>query len=91
MRSMVTIQLDLQQHGEEINALVPQERSHVSNLLSKGIMEAFYMSARRDGRFWLVIKGESEEQIEQELKAFPLYPYMKLEFIPLVDANPAQQ
>jgi muconolactone delta-isomerase len=90
MRSMVTVNLDMQ-HREEISALVPQERAYVSELLSKGTIEAFYMGASRDGHFWLVIKGESEEQIEQELKAFPLYPYMKLEFIPLVEGNPAQQ
>jgi muconolactone delta-isomerase len=88
MRSMVTVNLDMQQR-EEISALVPQERAHVSKLLSKGTIEAFYMGARGDGCFWLVIKGESEEQIEQELQAFPLYPYMSLEFIPLTDANPA--
>ena len=85
MRSMITIQLDMQ-HREEITALVPQERAYVSELLSKGTIEAIYMSANRSG-FWLVMRGESAEQIHQSLSAFPLYPFMKPEFMPLAEPD----
>ncbi len=34
---------------------------------------------------WLVMKGESVEQIQQELSAFPLYPYMKSDFVSLTE------
>jgi len=34
---------------------------------------------------WLVVKGDSVEQIQQELRAFPLYPFMKPDFVPLVE------
>ncbi len=85
MRSMITIQLDMQ-HREEITALVPQERAYVSELLSKGTIEAIYMSANRSG-FWLVMRGESAEQIQQALSTFRLYPYMKQDFSPLSDPD----
>ena len=85
MRSMITIQLDMQ-HREEIAALVPQERTYVSELQSKGTIEALYMSANRTG-FWLVMRGESQEQIQQALSTFPLYPYMKPDFTPLAEAD----
>jgi muconolactone delta-isomerase len=85
MRSMIMIQLDMQ-HREEIAALVPQEREYVSELMSKGTIEALYMSANRSS-CWLVMRGESPEQIQQALSAFPLYPYMKPDFTPLAEPD----
>jgi muconolactone delta-isomerase len=85
MRSMITIHLDTQRR-EEITALVPQEQEHVRTLMSKGTVEAIYMSASRSV-FWLVMQGESQEQIQQELSRFPLYPYMQADFTPLAEPN----
>jgi muconolactone delta-isomerase len=83
MRMMITVYFDMQ-HAEKISALVPQEQEHVKDLLSQGKLEALYISADRT-TVWLVLKGESAEEIQQELQSFPLYPYMlKPEFIPLV-------
>lgn len=85
MKAMVAVQLDMQ-YREEISALVPQEREHVSKLISKGVLESLYMSESRFA-FWIVMKGESLEQIQQELGTFPLYPYMKLDFTPLAETG----
>jgi muconolactone delta-isomerase len=85
MAGSLSIQLDMQ-HREEITALVPQERAYVSELMSKGTIEAIYMSANRSG-FWLVMRGESAEQIQQALSTFPLYPYMKPGFSPLAEPD----
>jgi muconolactone delta-isomerase len=82
MRMMITIHFDTQ-HVEAISALLPEELEHIRELTSKGIVEAIYVSADRTV-VWLIMKGESQEQIEQELRTFPLYPYMKPEFAPLV-------
>ena len=83
MRMMITVYFD-PQHAEEISALVPQEQEHVKELLLQGKLEVLYISADRT-TVWLILKGESAEEIQQELTAFPLYPYMqKPEFIPLV-------
>lgn len=83
MRMMTIVHFDMQR-AEEISALVPQEQEHVKELLSQGKLETLYISADRT-TVWLVLQGESAEEIQQDLTAFPLYPYMQQpEFIPLV-------
>ena len=82
MRMMIVIQFD-PQHFEAMSVLISKEQEHIRELMSKGIVEAIYVSADRTV-VWLIMKGESKEQLEQELSAFPLYPYMKTQFIPLV-------
>ena len=82
MRMMIVIQFD-PQHFEEMSALIPQEQEHLRELMSSGIVEAIYVSADR-AVVWLIMKGESKEQFEQNLSAFPLYPYMKPQFVPLI-------
>ncbi|HZR40930.1 MAG TPA: muconolactone Delta-isomerase family protein [Ktedonobacteraceae bacterium] len=82
MRVMVTIHFDPQQF-EAISALIPKEQEHVRELMGKGVIEAIYIGADRT-EVWLVMKGESKEQLEQEMTTFPLYPYMKLQFAPLL-------
>jgi muconolactone delta-isomerase len=83
MRMMITIQFD-PQHFEAISALIPKEQEHIRALMSKGTVEAIYVSADRTV-VWLPMKGESREQLEQELSTFPLYPYMKPQFAPLIE------
>ena len=82
MRMMITIHFDPQDF-EATSALLPKEQEHIRALMSKGIVEALYVSADRTV-VWLLMKGESREQLEQELSAFPLYPYMKPQFVPLL-------
>jgi muconolactone delta-isomerase len=82
MRMMITIQFD-PQHFEAMSALIPQEQEHIRALMSKGIVEAIYISSDRT-TVWLPMKGESRELLEQELSTFPLYPYMKPQFVPLL-------
>ena len=79
---MIVIQSD-PQHLEAMSAQIPKEQEHIRELMSKGIVEAIYVSADRTV-VWLVMKGESNQQLEQELSTFPLYPYMKTQFVPLV-------
>jgi|SRR5712692_5283365 len=83
MRMMITIHFDPQQF-EAMSALLPKEQEHIRALMSKGIVEAIYVSADRTV-VWLLMKGESREQLEQELSTFPLYPYMK----PIERASPS--
>lgn len=82
MRMMIVIQFD-PQHFEAMSALIPKEQEHIRELMSKGIVEAIYVSTDRTV-VWLIMKEESKEQLEQKLSAFPLYPYMKAQFVPLV-------
>ncbi len=82
MRIMITIHFDTQ-NSEAMSALIPKEQEHIRELTNKGIVEAIYISADRT-MVWLVMKGESREQIERELSTFPLYPYMKPQFVPVI-------
>ena len=82
MRMMITIQFDPHDFAA-MSGLLPKEQEHVRTLMGEGKIEAIYISTDRTV-VWLVMKGESKEEIEQELSAFPLYPYMKLQFTPLM-------
>lgn len=82
MRCMITINFDRQQM-QEISALVPEEQKHVRASVEKGTLEAIYIGADRT-TVWLVMKGESQEQIQQELATFPLYSYMKYQLTSLL-------
>lgn len=82
MRMMITIQFDPHDFAA-MNSLIPKEQEHIRMLMSEGTVEAIYISAERT-MVWLIMKGESKEQLEQMLSAFPLYPYMKLQFVSLM-------
>ncbi|HEY0756255.1 MAG TPA: muconolactone Delta-isomerase family protein [Ktedonobacteraceae bacterium] len=79
---MIIAQFDPQDFAA-MNPLLPQEQAHVKELRDKGTIEALFISADRL-HVWLVMKAESQEQLEQELKGFPLYPYTKAQFVPLL-------
>ena len=82
MRMMIIAQFD-QQDFAAISPLIPQEQAHVRKLTNEGTIEGIFLSADRL-HVWLVMKGESQEQLEQELKGFPLYPYVKAQLVPLL-------
>ncbi len=81
MRMMITIHFEAQDF-KAMSALIPKEQEHIEELEDKGIVEAIYISADRT-TVWLLMDGESKEQLEQELSTFPLYPFMKAQFVPL--------
>ena len=82
MRFMVEITF-IPQHQSEIVALVPQEQAHIKTLMEQGVVQAIYISADRS-HVWVVMQGESQEHVQQELQSFPLYPYMNVELTALV-------
>ena len=79
---MVTIHFD-PQNFQAMSALIPKEQEHIKELMSKGIVETIYISADRT-TVWLLMVGESREQLEEELSTLPLFPYMKAQFVPLL-------
>ena len=68
---------------EERNALIPEERLHIKDLMEKGIVEALYISADHP-HVWIVMQGESKEFVQQKLQSLPLYPFMQPEITPLL-------
>jgi muconolactone delta-isomerase len=65
-------------------ALLPAEQAHVRELMKQGVMETGYLAADLT-RAWMILRGESREQVEQTMTTFPFYPFMELELTPLAD------
>ena len=82
MRVMVTIHFE-SSRLTEMAPLLPAEQRHVAEMHEQGKLESIYISADRV-TVWVVMKGETLEQVQQDMAAFPLYPYMRTEFIPLL-------
>jgi muconolactone delta-isomerase len=68
-------------------AHLPAEQAHVKKLMEQGVVEAGYLSADRS-HVWMVVQGESQDHIQQVLRALPFYPFMELEVTPLLDIVP---
>jgi muconolactone delta-isomerase len=68
-------------------ALLPTEQAHVKELMEQGVVEAGYLAADRS-HAWMVVQGESQEHVQQVLKALPFYPFVELEVTPLLDNVP---
>lgn len=81
MEFMVTATFRLQDSAE-IMARVPQEQAHISVLKERGVVEELYVSSDLS-HVWIVMKAESQEQLQQYLQTLPLYNYMQLEVLPL--------
>jgi muconolactone delta-isomerase len=88
MRSMIHFTF-IRGQREAIAALVPAEQARVKTLTEQGLMETGYLAADGSGG-WMVLQGESEEQIRQTMATLPLHPYMELEYTPLRDIVPGQ-
>jgi muconolactone delta-isomerase len=50
--------------------------------MQQGIVEGLYIASDFSG-VWLVMQGESQEQVQKDLASFPLYPYMQITMTPL--------
>ncbi len=72
-----------QQDQQNILARVPQEREHIKLLMEQGVVEALYIASDSSG-VWLVVQGESQASVQQHLESLPLYPYMTLQWTPLL-------
>jgi muconolactone delta-isomerase len=68
-------------------ALLPAEQAHVKKLMEQGILEAGYLAADR-AHLWMVLHGESQDQVAGVLKTLPFYPFMEPELTPLLDVVP---
>jgi muconolactone delta-isomerase len=82
MKCLVTIRFNPQQRAE-INALIPREQAHIKMLMERGIVQTLYISTDRL-QIWVIMQSDSQMEVEQELQAFPLYPYMQAEITPLL-------
>jgi muconolactone delta-isomerase len=65
---------------------MPAEQAHVGELLGRGVFEQLYVAADRSG-VWVVAEGESQDDVQRTMSTLPLYPYMQLQIIPLLDLS----
>ncbi len=76
MEFMVSINFRTQDRAE-ILAHVPQEQARIRELREQGVVKALYLGA--DGsHVWIVMQGESQNQVQKDLESLPLYPYMEV-------------
>ena len=75
MQFMVSASLNTEDPAA-LGALVPQEQAHVQALEAQGTIQGHYLGADRV-HVWVVIQGESHDQVQKTLEAFPLYPYVR--------------
>lgn len=69
---------------EAIAALLPAEQAHVRRLLEQGVMDRIHVAADRS-HIWVAVKGETQDDVRHTMSELPLYPYMQLEYTPLLD------
>lgn len=82
-RFMIAIAFEVAAGREsEMAALIPAEQAHVRELTQRGVLEAIYISADRS-RVWLIMRGASQQEVEQTFATFPLYPYARPVFTEL--------
>ena len=59
----------------EMMALIPAQRAVVSQMMRKGRLRSYTLSADRR-RLWLVLLANDEQHIAKIINAFPLADYM---------------
>lgn len=70
------------QDQAEILARIPQEQARIQTLKEQGTVEALYIGSDLT-HIWIVMQGESQDQVQKELESLPLYPYMQIAITPL--------
>jgi muconolactone delta-isomerase len=70
------------QDQAEILARIPQEQARIQTLREQGTVEALYISSDLS-HVWIVMQGESQDQVQKDLESLPLYPYMEVVITPL--------
>ena len=63
---------------EEFMNLVPKHRCVISDLILKGVIDSYAISAEV-GRGWITMNGKDKSDIRKQLERSPLYSYFELE------------
>ena len=70
------------QDQAQILARVHEEQARIQTLREQGMVEALYIGSDRS-HVWIVMQGESQDQVQKDLESLPLYPYMEVAITPL--------
>ena len=67
---------------EEFMTLVPPHRTYINHLLTKGVIETYTVSMETQ-QSWIVVNANTKRDVEDLLKASPLYKYWSMEIVEL--------
>ena len=67
-------ELELPLITEEIAAIIPAHREHISVLLVEGKIISYSVSQTRN-MIWCVLDADSEQEAMESILLFPLYPH----------------
>jgi len=67
---------------EEFMTLVPPHRTYINHLLTKGVIETYTVSMETQ-QSWIVVNSNTKLDVEEVLKASPLYKYWSMEIVEL--------
>jgi len=67
---------------EEFMTLVPSHRTYINHLLTKGVIETYTVSMETQ-QSWIVVNANTKLDVEEVLKASPLYKYWSIEIVEL--------
>lgn len=59
---------------ESFMKLIPKQRQMIVQLLNKGTLASFSLSADRT-KAWMVVKVKDEDKVHDLLESFPMYDY----------------
>lgn len=71
----VTISFEM---DNQFMSLVPPHRTYINYLINKGIIDSYTVSLEAQ-KSWIVINALSKMEVEELLKASPLYAYWEYE------------
>jgi muconolactone delta-isomerase len=70
------------QDQQNILERIPKERERIKELKKQGAVVEIYIASDSSG-VWLVMQGESQDEVQKNLESLPLYPYMEITMTPL--------
>ncbi len=63
---------------QEFMSLVPEHRSVINDLILKGVIDSYAISAEA-GKGWIIVNAKSKGSVHKYLERSPLYSYFELE------------
>jgi muconolactone delta-isomerase len=70
----------------EFLSLIPRHRTLVNELMQKGTITSYSLSADRS-TLWMTLLASSQDAAEKTLRLMPLYPYMQYHIAELMFHN----
>jgi len=69
------IDIDLPEMTQEFISLIPSQIVVINKLMKTGKISSYTLSSDRT-KLWVLINAETEKEVVDILKEFPIYPYL---------------